>query len=411
MIIIGAGISGLAAARQLDAAGIDWLLLESMDQVGGRIRTDTVSGALIDRGFQVLNNGYPALQDCVDISALHLAAFHPGARIISGGQILSFQDPRRRPLSALAGMGRNPARPSDFAALARLSVANAGSEPRLLELPCLQALAKLGFSEGFIGDFIAPFFRAVFLNSALDIEWRHMRELLLMFSRGQACLPATGMQALPRWMARKLDAGRIHCGHSVDRITTGQIGLSDGSTADCRLTILAVPPRAAGLLLGRDDLPEMMGVRSLHFAADEGPARDALLHLPGRRESGPVCNLAIPGNLHAAYKFGTRQQVLASSLDMQTPVSELEQAVRGQLAGWFGNAVQDWELMHVNEVTEALPRPSAQDSLPANESLLADRQLLLCGDYPGTPSINRALESGTAAGKMAALHLCRNEAS
>ncbi len=405
MIIIGAGISGLAAARQLEKAHVDWLLLESSDQVGGRIRTDTVNDALLDRGFQVLNDGYPALQDCVDITALELAAFQPGARIHSGSRLLSFQDPRRRPLSALAGFRRSPARPSDMAALARLGLANAGNAPRLLETTCLQALAELGFSEGFIGDFIAPFFRAVFLNRELDIEWRHMRELLLMFSRGQATLPAAGMQALPREMAAGLDVGKIHCGRRVSSLAPGQLRLADGGSASCSLVILATQPTAAAGLLGRYDLPSMQGVRSLHFSAPQSPSADPVLYLSGRSENGPVCNLAIPGNLHPAYDFGAASQVLASSLDMDSRPAELEGGVRKQLQGWFGNAVQSWELVHVNEVSEALPRPSTLDSLPGNEELLRDRQLLLCGDYPGTPSINRALESGNAAGNLAAMHL------
>ena len=44
VIVIGAGVSGLAAARALDAAGYRTLTLEARDRIGGRIFTDRKSG-------------------------------------------------------------------------------------------------------------------------------------------------------------------------------------------------------------------------------------------------------------------------------------------------------------------------------------------------------------------------------
>ncbi|MEQ7800026.1 FAD-dependent oxidoreductase [Pedobacter sp. ASV1-7] len=54
VIIIGAGLAGLTAAKVLKAAGKSIKLLEASDKVGGRIKTDEVNGFLLDRGFQVL---------------------------------------------------------------------------------------------------------------------------------------------------------------------------------------------------------------------------------------------------------------------------------------------------------------------------------------------------------------------
>jgi monoamine oxidase len=48
--VIGAGAAGLAAARALKAAGVDVLVLEARDRVGGRAHTDRVAGFALDLG-------------------------------------------------------------------------------------------------------------------------------------------------------------------------------------------------------------------------------------------------------------------------------------------------------------------------------------------------------------------------
>ena len=54
VIIIGGGFSGLTAARQLQAAGVEFLLLEAGKRIGGRVKTDVIDGFRLDHGFQVL---------------------------------------------------------------------------------------------------------------------------------------------------------------------------------------------------------------------------------------------------------------------------------------------------------------------------------------------------------------------
>ena len=59
VVIVGAGLAGLAAARHLAIHGVDVVVLEASDAVGGRVRTDRVDGLLLDRGFQLYNPAYP----------------------------------------------------------------------------------------------------------------------------------------------------------------------------------------------------------------------------------------------------------------------------------------------------------------------------------------------------------------
>jgi phytoene dehydrogenase-like protein len=55
VVIVGAGLAGLAAARHLTQQGLDVAVLEASGEVGGRVRTDLVDGLRLDHGFQLYN--------------------------------------------------------------------------------------------------------------------------------------------------------------------------------------------------------------------------------------------------------------------------------------------------------------------------------------------------------------------
>jgi monoamine oxidase len=66
-LVVGAGYAGLAAARELLRAGVDVLVVEARDRVGGRVWTDTTAtGALIDHGGQWIGPGQDHLQKLAD---------------------------------------------------------------------------------------------------------------------------------------------------------------------------------------------------------------------------------------------------------------------------------------------------------------------------------------------------------
>ena len=50
VVVIGAGISGLVCAYRLKTLGVDVLLIEKSDRVGGVIQSERIDGFLIERG-------------------------------------------------------------------------------------------------------------------------------------------------------------------------------------------------------------------------------------------------------------------------------------------------------------------------------------------------------------------------
>lgn len=68
ILIVGGGITGLAAAHELAARGVEFLLLEASDRLGGLIQTEKVDGFTIEAGpDSVLAQKPAALQLCDEL--------------------------------------------------------------------------------------------------------------------------------------------------------------------------------------------------------------------------------------------------------------------------------------------------------------------------------------------------------
>jgi len=88
VVVVGAGIAGLTAAHDLEAAGHDVLVLEAADRVGGKLHGAEVGGVRVDVGAEAMLNRRP---EGVELArALGLPVEHPtatGSRIWTRGAL------------------------------------------------------------------------------------------------------------------------------------------------------------------------------------------------------------------------------------------------------------------------------------------------------------------------------------
>ena len=85
VVVVGAGVAGLAAARHLTGAGLRSVVLEAGPQVGGRMSTEKVDGFRLDRLGRLLSTSYPELRHTPGLDGLVLRPFSPGVLLHSDG--------------------------------------------------------------------------------------------------------------------------------------------------------------------------------------------------------------------------------------------------------------------------------------------------------------------------------------
>jgi len=265
VVIVGAGLAGLAAARELTQYGLDVAVLEASDTVGGRIRTDHVDGLTLDHGFQLYNPAYPEAARVLDHESLDLKSFTPGVISLTDRGPARLADPRKRPAwipDALASAtGSIPAK-LRFASYA-LSTALADRRARetRVDMPADVALLSAGVSPRLLETVLRPFLSGVFLEPDLRTSRRFLDLVLTSFMKGTPAVPAQGMQAIPEQLASGLPAGTVRLQTPARAITSGVVATDDGEVRGDAV-VVATDPRTAASLLPGLQVPEGRDVTS-----------------------------------------------------------------------------------------------------------------------------------------------------
>ncbi len=407
IVIIGAGISGLVAAIECEKAGYSPLIIEAADRVGGRVRTDEKDGYLLDHGFQVLLTEYREVRRYLDLDALQLGKFAPGALIFRDQKpTIRVTDPLRKP-ATLPGMLTSPVGSlKDKFLIWKLNrQLAAANREQLFEgepVSTLTFLKNYGFSEKIIDLFFRPFFGGIFLENELATSSAMFCFVFKMFGTGYAALPNAGMEAIPRQLRNQLAKTRFRFKQKVEKVEGNLLHLPGGEQIRFEKLLISTDPSPF--------LPNLAGqaqeyyhTLNLYFSSDRPligqpliglvPEADFLINnfcdlnaaAPGYSSHGrSLVSVSLKQN-HSTLEEGTADQVMA----------ELKQLTHQPEA--------DLRFLKAYEIRHALPRiERLHYDLPFTHFTLTN-DIYLAGDYLLNASLDAAMRSGRRAAE-ALLH-------
>ncbi|MEM9662349.1 MAG: NAD(P)/FAD-dependent oxidoreductase [Planctomycetota bacterium] len=415
-VIIGGGLTGLAAARHLEAAAHECLILCAGTEVGGRVRTDrheTDAGTfLLDRGFQVYLDAYAEAGQMLDLDALELKPFYPGALVRIESKFHKAADPFRKPIDAVKSFGSPIASLADKARLGLLDQRIRRSSIDAIwqrhERTTIDALTEAGFGEAVIERFFRPFFGGVFFDRSLQTSSRMFEFTYNNFATGNTCVPAAGMGAIPKQLASTLRS-EIRLNTPVSRVNpeSGELLMGDGSTITTERVILATDANAAAQLLGEKPGVPWNETATVYYDADPDSVStfgdQAILVLDGDG-IGPVNHLCVISAAAPGYAPDGRALVCANvvgkdMLERFPRDDQLDAAIREQMVGWLGEDARSWKHLATYRIPHALPRrvPGERGlDQPAAMPRLSER-VVQAGDHLTHGSIEGAMIAGRLA--------------
>ncbi len=395
--IIGAGVSGLIAAKVLENNGYSPTIIEASASVGGRVKSDTVQGYQLDHGFQVLLTSYPAAKKYLDFKPLALQELVPGATIFKNGKSQTIGDPLRNLSLVFPTLFASIGNFSDKLKILKLnrhlkkkSISEIFKTPETTTLAYLQ---KLGFSEAMLQDFFKPFFSGIFLEPNLDTSSRMFEFVYKMFGDGLAVIPKSGMQAISNQLKKGLKNTKIHFETPVKSVKNEIITLQDGSEIESHFTIIAT--EASDLVANlKNQATAWKSCDTLYFETSKRTLQKPIIGLIADKNA-LINNLFYHSSVAMEMKGDKELLSVTVVKDHDLTAEKLIEKVAKELHVFCG-IVHPKFIQHY-QIKKALPKLSnLQYELSSTETKLTS-SIFLAGDQLLNGSLNAAMIAGERA--------------
>ena len=378
VLVVGAGLAGLSAAITLQSAGVDVRVIESSDRAGGRVASDVIDGFICDRGFQLINAKYPALQELDVIKELD---FRPAPRVIDvslGEKRHPIGDPRQAPWTVF---NRETGSIPEKIALLRFIAGKAKQD---------QSIAEALRSTGTCYDrVLRPFLQGVFLTDPENVDAVYGRSIIKSFVNGLPGLPSAGVGELPKALAKRVE--NIVYRTQAESIKQGSVRTNQG-TFTAEKILIATDATTATQLLGLAEVPRMAGCITWYHATSNNPSGNGHLVVDGQRR-GPIINTVVISDISKNYA-PTGQNLISTTTDLNVTESD----VRRHLAILWGTSTHGWQFIAKYEIPAALPIHNVGRAL-SQEMKINDHHFV-AGDHRTVPSQQGALFSGRLAAEL-----------
>ncbi|SFJ40193.1 FAD-dependent oxidoreductase [Olleya namhaensis] len=395
--IIGAGVSGLIASKVLEDNGYKSTIIEATDRVGGRVKTDTIDGYQLDHGFQVLLTAYPSAQKYLNIEALELQHFLPGATVFSNGSKKTIGDPLRNMTllfpTLFSGIGTLQ---DKFKILKLNSLLKNAALTEIFdktEQTTLQYLTDFGFSEDMITRFFKPFFSGIFLEPNLETSSRMFEFVYKMFGEGFAALPKDGIEAIPKQLKGNLKQTTFKFDTKVKSVEDGKIILEDNTELTSDFTIIATE---ASKLTGNNKQSKVKwkSCDTLYFETDIRVIDKPLIGLVVDNDAlinNIFYHTSIPSNAVNKKELLSVTVVKTHGLNSESLIMRVKQELMQYCKIDTSTCLKHYAIAHALPKLEGLK----YDMLP-KDTKFSDR-VFLAGDTQLNGSLNAAMLSGEKA--------------
>jgi len=378
VLIVGAGLAGLSAAIHCQSAGVDVKVIESSDRAGGRVASDVIDGFICDRGFQLINAKYPALQELDVIKELDFIQAPRVIEVCLGEKRHAIGDPRQAPWTAL---NKETGTISEKIALLRFITGRVKAGQSIAE-----ALRGTGSCYDRV---LRPFLQGVFLTDPENVDAVYAHSIIKSFVSGQPGVPRNGVGELPKALAKRVED--IVYNTQVESIDQGSVHTNNGTFTGDKI-LIATDATTATQLLGLNEVPRMAGCITWYHAASQNPSGSGYLVVDGQR-GGPIINTLVISDISKNYA-PTGQHLISTTTDLNVTESD----VRRHLATMWGTSTHGWQFIAKYEIPAALPIHTVGRAL--SQPMKINDHHFVAGDHRSVPSQQGALFSGRLAAEL-----------